>query len=67
MIKIKVYNNKIEEAIEKLRLVTSKEKKDLKRHQFFESRNSRREKRIREKLRSKKLKDKGKSGKGKGY
>jgi hypothetical protein len=64
---IKIYNNNIEKALEKLRLLTNKKKKDLKRHQFFESRNSRREKRIREKLRSKKLKDKGKSGKGKGY
>jgi ribosomal protein S21 len=64
---IKIYNNNIEKALEKLRLLTNKEKKDLKRHEFFESRNSRREKRIREKLRNKKLKSKGKAGKDKGY
>lgn len=59
---IKIYNNNIEKALEKLRLLTNKEKKDLKRHEFFESRNSRREK-----LRNKKLKSKGKAGKDKGY
>jgi ribosomal protein S21 len=41
---IKIYNNNIEKALEKLRLLTNKEKKDLKRHEFFESRKARREK-----------------------
>jgi ribosomal protein S21 len=59
---IKIYNNNIEKALEKLRLLTNKEKKDLKRHEFFESRKARREK-----LRNKKLKSKGKAGKDKGY
>jgi ribosomal protein S21 len=38
---IKIYNNNIEKALEKLRLLTNKEKKDLKRHEFFESRKAR--------------------------
>jgi ribosomal protein S21 len=58
---IKIYNNNnLEKALEKLKLITNTKKKALKRHEFFESRNTRRNKKIREKLRNKKLKTKGK-------